>query len=611
MQQNQLGARRTSNLPLTLRRLLATATALAALAAYPVAVRAAAAPATWPEEVPNFSLLDLRGRYFEVHHTAAPVMVLFFTENGCPIARQALHKLHDLREAVLEKDVEIWAVDANPGDNRESIAKEANELGVVHSFPFLRDDTQGVARMLGVTRTATAVAISTKTGKIFYHGPIDDQLAEGAAKPAATRHYLADAVRSFQAGQPVAEPAVAAHGCLISYDAKLTATDLSYSHDVAPILAKHCVNCHSAGNIGPFVLRNYDKVKGKSAMIQEVLLSHRMPPWSADNEFGHYLNDRSLTLAETRTLLGWIAQGAARGEGEDPLATLNPPPAAEWPLGQPDFIAKLPHPEEVPATGVLEYRHIKLQTPVTDDTWVSAVAVKPGNRKVLHHCIVRTQSRKGGDDGSGLGVWLQGWAPGIQSERFPANTGRLLRKGSTLDIELHYTTMGSAQTDDTEIGFYKLAEKPRYELRNQGAYNLEFTVAPGDGEAETSSNLPFPKDTLLYVMSPHMHLRGSWMRYEALYPDGKREVLLSVPHYDFNWQTFYAPPKPKFLPAGTWIQVTGGFDNSTLNPNNPNPGKRITWGEQSFNEMFVGFMETSDAPKGGDLSQAAPAAPAK
>ena len=131
MQQNQLGARRTSNLPLTLRRLLATATALAALAAYPVAVRAAAAPATWPEEVPNFSLLDLRGRYFEFHHTAAPVMVLFFTENGCPIARQALHKLHDLREAVLEKDVEIWAVDANPGDNRESIAKEANELATL------------------------------------------------------------------------------------------------------------------------------------------------------------------------------------------------------------------------------------------------------------------------------------------------------------------------------------------------------------------------------------------------------------------------------------------------------------------------------------------------
>ena len=564
-----------------------------------------AGAAAWPDEVPDFSLLDIRGRHYELHRSASRAVVLFFTENGCPIARQALHKLHDLREAFPENEIAIWAVDANPGDDRESILKEAMSIGVIRSFPFLRDDTQGVAHMLGVTRTATAVAISTKDGKVIFHGPIDDQLTEGASKPAATQKYLESALREFLAGQPVKQATAPAHGCLISYDAKLKDAEISYAHDVVPILEKHCVQCHSAGNIGPFAFHSYEKTKGKSDMIQEVLLSRRMPPWSADTEVGHYNGERTMTLDETRTLLGWIAKGSPRGEGEDPLPALKVPPAADWPLGQPDLIVKFPKPEEIPATGVLEYRHIKIKTPVTEDTWVNAVAVKPGNRKVLHHCIIRVQSRKGGDDGSGRGVWLQGWAPGIQPGHFPADTGRLLPKDSVLDLEIHYTTMGSPQIDDTEIGFYKLAEKPKRVLRNQGAYNLEFTIPPGAAEAQAVASIPFPRDTLLYAMSPHMHLRGAWMRYEALYPNGQRETLLSVPHYDFNWQTGYELPTPKRLPAGTWIQCTGGFDNSAQNPYNPAPGKRITWGEQSFDEMFIGFMETADAPKPGELSQAA------
>ncbi len=343
----------------------------------------------------------------------------------------------------------VWAVDANPGDDRESLAREAREMGVSHAFPFLRDDSQGVAQMLGVTRTATVVAISCKDGHVFYHGAIDDQLTEGAAKPEASEKYLEDALHAFLAGQPVKQATTPAHGCLIAFDGKFKDAEISYARDVAPILEKHCVQCHSVGNIGPFAFANYAKAKSKSDMIQEVLLSRRMPPWSADPEFGHYQKERTMSLDETRTLLGWVARGAQRGEGEDPLPGFEVPPAPDWPLGAPDFIVKLPKPEEVPATGVLEYRHVKIQTPVAEDTWVGAVAVKPGNRKVLHHCIVRVQSRKGGksdDDGSGRGTWLQGWAPGIQSERFPEGTGRLLPKGSVIELELHYTTMGSAQS---------------------------------------------------------------------------------------------------------------------------------------------------------------------
>jgi hypothetical protein len=552
-------------------------------------------------------MLDTRGRYHELHRAGSRAVVLFFTENGCPVSRQNLHKLKAIRERFTEGDVIIWAVDANSSDDRESILKESKDLGVMHAFPFLRDDTQGVARLLGITRTATVVAISTRDGRVFYHGALDDQLSEGASRPEARQKYLEEALSEFLAGQPVKQPTTEAHGCIISYDAKLNGADISYARDVAPILEKHCVQCHSAGNIGPFAIANYEKVKSKSGMIQEVLLSRRMPPWSADTESGHFEGERTMTLDETRTLLAWIAQGAQRGEGEDPLRSVKVAPAPTWPLGEPDFVVKLPEPEEIPATGVLEYRYVKVKAPVTEDTWLGAIAIHPDNRKVLHHCIVRAQYARGQDDGSHHGTWLQGWAPGIQPGRFPEGTGRLLPKGSVLEIELHYTTTGSAQTDQSEIGFYKLPEKPKLIVRNYGAYNGDFSIPPGDGESETFAMLPVPHDALLYAMAPHMHLRGAWMRYEALYPNGKRETLLSVPHYDFNWQTSYRFPTPKLLPAGSWILCSGGFDNSPQNPNNPAPTKRVSWGNQSFEEMFIGFVEAAEVPKASQTSQSSAA----
>ena len=460
-----------------------------------------------------------------------------------------------------------------------------------------------MAHLLGVTRTATVVAIAGADGRVIYHGAVDDQLTEGASKSEASEKYLENALSEFLAGRPVAQAVTQARGCLVGYDAKLKDKGISFAHDVAPILEKHCLSCHSPGNIGPFALSNYQKVKSKADMIQEVVLSRRMPPWSADTEFGHFVGERTMTLEETRTLLAWIEQGAQRGEGEDPLPALKIAEAPAWPLGEPDMVVKLPQPEEIPATGVLEYRHIEVKAPVAEDTWVGAVAVHPGNRKVLHHCVVRVKYPESGDDGSGRGVWLQGWAPGIEASRFPEGTGRLLPKGSTLDLELHYTTTGSAQTDHTEIGLYKLDRPPKLTLGNYGAYNTDFSIPPGDSDAETFAVLPVPRPSVLYSMAPHMHLRGAWMRYEVLYPNGKRETLLSVPHYDFNWQTGYRFATPKTLPAGSWILCSGGFDNSPQNPNNPAPTKRIGWGDQSFDEMFIGFVEGAELPDPAQISQ--------
>ena len=554
-------------------------------------------PSPQTAEVPNFALLDIHGRYHELHRAETRAVVLFFTGNGCPVARQCLHKIAALSDKFPEKDAAFWVVDSIDDDDRESIYKEARELHVERILPFLKDDTQGVARALGVHRTGTAVVISTKDNRVVYSGAVDDQVTEGASKPEPKHRYLEDALAAFLAGKPAAQSDAPERGCLITWGSPVKPDQISYAKDIAPILEKRCVSCHSPGNIGPFTMSNYQKIKSKSAMIEETLLSRRMPPWSADPFFGHFTGERLITQDESRLLLSWIHEGAPRGEGEDPLPGLHVPPARDWPVGQPDFIAKIPS-QEVPATGVLEYRHINVTAPVTNDVWLGGVAIHPGNLKVVHHCIVRVKYPKSRDDGSGRGVWLQGWAPGIETGRYPEGTGRWLPKGSVLDIEMHYTTMGNAQTDETEIGFYTLPAKPEMVLENRPAASLDFEIRPGASDSATVATLSVAKDSVLYAMSPHMHLRGSWMRYEALYPSGKREILLSVPHYDFNWQTVYRLPQPKHLPAGTWVLCTGGFDNSTQNPSNPDSEKRVTWGDQSFNEMFIGFMEIAELREG-------------
>ncbi|MCI0747439.1 MAG: redoxin family protein [Verrucomicrobia subdivision 3 bacterium] len=562
-----------------------------------VAAEPDTAPHATPQDVPNFLLLDSRGRAMELDRANGEVVVLFFTGNGCPIARQSIPKIRELRQKFGSKGVVFWMVNSYAQDDRAGIRKEAEEFRV-GSIPILLDQSQALALGLGVRRTCEAIAVNAKDRTIIYRGAIDDQLTEGAKKPAPTERYLETALTEFLAGKEVTRPKTAVHGCAINFEKVSEREDglVSYAKQVAPILRDKCVSCHSEGNIGPFAMSSYRKVKNKASMIEEVIVARRMPPWHADPHYGKFENDRSLTTLEVQTLLRWIQQGAPRGDGGDPLEQMVAAPS-DWTLGKPDYIVKLPKPEAIPATGVLDYRHILVKSPIPHDAWLGAVDVRPGNRKVVHHVIARMKYKSAGDDGSGRGAWLVGWAPGASAARYPAGTGKFIAKDTTLDLEMHYTTMGSPQTDETEIGLYLLPEKPALAFQDGGAWNNDFSIPPGESDARTFSMHPFTRDTLIYGLSPHMHLRGSWMKYEALYPTGKREVLLSVPRYDFNWQTTYRLAEPKHIPAGTWLLCTGGFDNSARNPANPDPAKRVKWGDQSWDEMFIGFFQASDIPK--------------
>lgn len=546
------------------------------------------------EEVPNFTLLDTAGKNHELHRASGRAVVLFFTGVGCPVARKSAGKLLELKKQFGD-DVTVWLVDSELGSDREAVRKEAEELGL-GDFPVLLDSKQAVAQALDVERTAETIVLDAKTWSPVYRGAIDDQLTEGAEKPAPTQKYVELALTAHLNGKAIETPRTTVRGCLITFgEANQANAPVSYAKDVAPILQTHCVQCHRAGDIGPFAFSSYQTAKRKARMIEEVVLSQRMPPWHADPHFGKFANASELSTAETQTLLRWIKQGAPRDDGADPLAAATQE-SADWPLGTPDYIVKLPKPEEIPATGVLDYRHVKVDSPVKEDVWLAATVVRPGNRKVLHHAIVYAKFEGSGNDLGGTGVKIAGWAPGRLPGRLPEGTGMFLGKNAKFDIELHYTSVGTPETDQTEIGLYLHRDKPRLAYKTGMALKLDFTIPPNEPEARTAATFKFSKDSLVYTFTPHMHVRGSWMKYEARYPDGRRETLLSVPRFDFNWQTTYRLAEPLRVPAGTEIVCTGAFDNSPGNPSNPDPKKTVKWGQQSWDEMFIGYVGYAELP---------------
>ncbi|HTH46912.1 MAG TPA: cytochrome c, partial [Candidatus Limnocylindria bacterium] len=400
--------------------------------------------------------------------------------------------------------------------------------------------------------------------------------------------YLADALEQFTTAQPVVVQLVKGHGSPLGLDAVSTP---SYAHDIAPLLQAKCITCHRSGDIGSWAMTNHAIVAQYAAPIREDILIGSMPPWHADPGAGTFANDSSLTPAEAAQLLAWLDAGAQRGDGEDPLVTHPPPPVLTWPLGQPDLILSIPK-QSIPADGLVDYRYLPVPNPLTSNVWLRAATVRPGNRQVVHHSLVFSASTV--DDflqvQGGLGGFFAGYVPGMDVVEFPAGTGKLLKKGSYLVFQMHYTTTGTAATDQTQIGLYFAKTPPASELITSSAYTTNFTIPPNVRDQEIVAETTLARDSVLYELSPHMHYRGHRMRIEAVYADNSTETLLNVPGYQFAWQSLYRLAEPKALPAGTVIRVTAGYDNSIWNPSNPDPFQSVYFGEQTADEMLIGYL---------------------
>jgi len=552
------------------------------------------------DRVENFRLMDNRGDSHELYYyDDMKAVVVMVQGNGCPIVRNAMPRFQALKNEYAEQGVQFFLLNSNLQDNRQTVAREAEEFG--YDIPVLLDDTQIIGESMDLVRTGEVFVLDPKTWSVTYHGAVDDRLDYETQKAEASKHYLKDAIDDMLAGQPVAVASTEPLGCLINFPEKQNRAQhasISYSEDIAPMLADNCVACHRDGGIGPWAMTDYNMVRGFSLMIREVVRTQRMPPWHADPAIGHFSNDRSLSAEQTQKLVHWIEAGAPRGEGPDPLTEMDHNwgtwAVHEPELGEPDYVINIPA-AEVPATGVVDYMYHFVENNIEEDVWVKAAEILPGDRAVLHHVItsfgqMETEGRRKGRlkrEGQG---GLRGYVPGMVSQHFPEDTGVFLPADATIEFQMHYTTNGKATVDESKLGIWVYDEPPEHRVFSMILANGRIKIPPHAKNHMETAERVMPKPAIIYNMLPHAHFRGKASQFSVVYPDGTEEVLLHVPNYDFNWQTTYELAEPKYIPAGTKIVHTTWWDNSAQNPANPDPTVEVTWGDQSFEEMLFGAV---------------------
>jgi hypothetical protein len=391
---------------------------------------------------------------------------------------------------------------------------------------------------------------------------------------------------------------------------------VTFHKDVLPVLQARCQECHRAGEIGPMSLMSYAEARPWAKSIKAAVVSKKMPPWFADPATGHFQNDRSLSKKEIETLVAWADNGAPEGDAKD---APRPRTFVEgWNIGKPDMIVEMPVDYEVPAKGTIEYTYIIVPTGFKEDRWVKEMEVRPGNRAVVHHAniyirhpeskwlrqypvgvpFVPAEQKTSTTANAGLiDDNVAGYTPGKQTVVLASDQAKLIPAGSDIVFQMHYTANGKDGRDRTKLGMIFSKTPPAERVARINAANATFAIPPGAADYRVDGSVTLQADAELVSLKPHMHLRGKWMEFRAVYPTGEKEVLLSVPRYDFNWQLEFVLDHPKKLPKGTRLEASGGFDNSANNPSNPDPKATVRWGDQSWEEMMVGFFEVAFDPK--------------
>jgi mono/diheme cytochrome c family protein len=427
--------------------------------------------------------------------------------------------------------------------------------------------------------------------------------------------------------------------------------DVTFAKDVAPIFFKSCAECHRPGEAAPFSVLTYKDVRPWAKSIREKVVNRTMPPWFADPHVGEWANDARLTEAEIKTVAAWVDGGAKEGDAKDlPSA---PRLAAGWAIGQPDKVISMPEEFTLDASGPDEYQRFDVETGFKEDAYVQAVEVRPGNRRIVHHILVfvlppakgdgpkvseeeaarqraemekksmqyrvgflrRTKAdapveddgcklpnggagrRLDATDDEGNINFLVGYAPGTPPTKPMPGSALRIPAGSKLRFQVHYAKVaGSVQKDRSAVGLVFAKQPPQRELLVRAIANMYFRIPPGAENHRVSACWTVPEDIHVTSLWPHTHFRGSSQRIEAFFPDGRREVLLNVPRYDFGWQLMYYPKREMALPKGTRVLVTSTFDNSARNKANPDPAQAVRWGDPSYDEMMIGFVSyTKDA----------------
>jgi len=549
-------------------------------------------PSPIGRRVEDFVLKDFYGKSHALaDYKQKKILVLAFLGTECPLVKLYAPRLAEMQRKYAENSVQFLGINANRQDTITEIASYARTYQI--GFPILKDLSNKLADRLGAVRTPEIFVLGPDR-VIRYHGRIDDQYGVGYQRQAAVQTFLQSALDELLAGKPVTKSETPVVGCFIgrvhSPDAS---AKITYSNQVVRILNNRCVACHRAGEIAPFAMTSYDEVSGWADTIAEVVRNRRMPPWFADPKYGHFKNDCSLPDEEKEILYQWAKAGAPQGEVRD---LPEPPKFTDgWRLPKdPDasfYMAEKPY--TVQAEGTVPYQYFTVDPRFKENKWIKALEARPGNRAVVHHIIVFSQPKGSHDERNRQ--FLVGYAPGAEPAVLPQGMAKFVPAGYELLFQMHYTTNGAVGQDCSKVGL--IFADPRevtHLVRTTQAINQAFAIPPGaDDYRVDGDSFAWNFDMDLVELFPHMHLRGKAFRYEAKYPDGTSEVLLDIPRYDFGWQLTYELPAVKHLPKGTVIHCTAHYDNSENNLSNPNPKATVRWGDQTWDEMMIGFYDVA------------------
>ena len=548
-------------------------------------------------------LLDTAGKPHSIGESPANKAVVFvFLGPECPLCQRYAPTLNKLVEGS-SKSVEFYGVVSGSSATRAEAAKFAAEYKL--NFTVLFDGTAELAARFKPTHVPEAFAVKS-TGELLYRGRIDDWY-EAPGKPKATvqSHDLRNAIEAAVAGKPVPIAETKAIGCLFEDELPKLGTapsKVTFNRHIAAILRAQCADCHRPGEVAPFPLLTFKDASKRARQLLEVVEDGAMPPWKAIPNYGHFLGERRLTKTERATLAAWVKQGAVEGDTADalPLAKYED----GWHLGKPDHVIKMPKPFTVPSGGADIIRNFWIPLPESkEDRMVTAIEVRPGNRKVVHHAICYLdssgtakkldgqrgvpgyESYKGGVGFLPTGA-LGGFAPGATPRHVPEGMGRYFAKGSDVVLQLHYHPSGKEEVDQTEVGVY-FAKKPVAQtLFGLTVENWEIDIAPGEKDYRSKAEYTLPVDVIFVLAAPHMHRLGTEMKCWAELPNGEIKPMIHVQKWDFNQQQNYFYREPFTLPKGTKLKMESRFDNSASK-------QRVVYGERTENEMSLCIFEVT------------------
>ncbi|MEO2032236.1 MAG: redoxin domain-containing protein [Planctomycetaceae bacterium] len=544
-----------------------------------------------------FELADVTGTPFVLAPgTDSKLTVVCFLGTECPLARLYGPRLSRLAREFADAGVQFIGINSNRQDSMTDIREYVRNYDI--EFPVMRDVANNVADRYLATRTPEVYVLDSGLN-VLYRGRIDDQYAPGVSRRKPDRQDLRRALTELLAGTPVTIARTEAAGCLIGRVRQREQpidNAVTFAEHVVPVLHRHCIECHRAGEIGPFGMERYDEVAGWADTMLETIDDGRMPPWHADPLHGEFRNTRTMAEADKQVLRDWIAGGLAKGD----LSTVpEPPPVVDgWQLlKEPDVVLEMrARPFVVAAEGTVEYQYFVVDPGFKEDKWILDAQVMPGNRSVVHHIIVFIRAPKLSQT-SGVG-WLTAYVPGARQIELPKGRARLVPAGSKFVFQMHYTPTGRQQEDISSLGLVFADESSvTHEVYTIAGLDQEFEIPPGEPCHVVEGHVGrLPQDAELLGIAPHMHYRGKSFRLWNGRGDDA-EVLLNVPKYDFNWQHIYQLKKPLPLNDIEQLRFSVAFDNSDSNPVNPDSSRWVSWGDQSWEEMAVAFFDVA-VPRG-------------